>query len=1125
MDPQKAGLTGQYFFAKLTKLVAEDRPVAARIELLADLMRRFFVAMTEDSGLHFYTLFSRIAFAFQAADTPEWLQYAVQRFRRKVERYERGQKRHWSEPEWQESARAFAEAVAHLSGVPVPAPLDQQLPPASRSVPHRAAEHVADWTRVVLMEASEGLLHGIDEEGRAVRVGPRARYEDYFEAVQRDIERSFGFPVVVHLLDVVDEDAVWRPRLIVLEPDFLIDVTAVAECFLPDGVVPELNLVRRFLPRSTSDALILGTLANHMLDELVVDQRLEWNKEFMRGFFLLHPFAFAKMSDEQLKNLLSRAGAHFRNLQRVLRELPESDHGIEPAKAYLEPTFFSHIYGLQGRLDLLYRPTDDQTAIIELKSGGLYQPNAYGLNTNHFTQTLLYDLLVRSAFGSASNPRNYILYSRLDDQALRYAPRIETHQYDALQARNHLIRLERELSRPRPHQREADFKRVWHLLQQLHPDRFPNLSGFQRNDLMRFSRALEQLDPIEQRWFAAYVSFIAREHRYAKMGADGAGTRSGQASLWLSSLREKQERFEILNDLEIVENRADQDEPVLTFRKTEHTCELSNFRKGDIAVLYPVEEPDSHPLANQLFKCTVLAPGPDVVRVRLRARQSNAGFFDQFARWNLEPDLLDSSFVSLYRSLFAFAEADKDKRALWLGRRAPRKGEPAGDIQPPAGLTREQQEVFRQGLEAGEVFLLWGPPGTGKTSRMLHAWVAWLLRHTDEHFMLLAYTNRAVDEICEAIGQIGPEWLPEGKTIEDCYLRVGSKYATDPKFHSQLLSERLKTLGTRAELVQLLQERRIIVSTVSTMMNRPELFGLKQFQRVIIDEASQLTEPMLAGLLPRFERVMLIGDHKQLPAVVSQPEHLTRVQDARLSKLGLKDLGNSLFERLFVLYQQKGQHHAFAKLTRQGRMHAELMAFANEAFYEGNLRLLPEGVASHARQVCPLERPIPEKNDPLAVALATQRLIFIPTEPAELGNSKQNEAEAEAVRRIIRTLKDMYGSEAAMPSLGVITPYRAQIAAIRRALSDTGLQPDRWTIDTVERYQGGARDIIILSLCTNSLQQLDMLMHLNDEGVDRKLNVAVTRAREQMIVVGAEEILSAQSLYADLLRRCHRVEI
>ncbi len=1125
MDPQKAELTGQYFFAKLAKLVAEDLPAAARAELLADMMRRFFVAMTEDSGLHFYTLFSRIAYAFQVGETPEWLQYAVQRFRRKVERYERGQKRHWGEEEWLESARAFAEAVAHLSGLPVPESLDEQLPPASRSVPHRAAEHVAAWARVVLMGTAEGLLQGIDEEGRAVRVGPRARYEDYFEAVQRDIQRTFGFPVVVHLLDVVNEDEVWRPRLIVLEPDFLIDVTAVAECFLPDQVVPELNLVKRFLPWTTSAPIVLGNLANYMLDELVVQEDVEWNREFMRSFFLLSPFAFAKMDDAELKKLLGDARTQFHTLRKQVKEHFEERHGIDPKKAYIEPTFFSHIYGLQGRLDMLYRPGEEQPTIVELKSGSVFRPNAYGMNTNHFTQTLLYDLLVKSAFGHQSEPRNFILYSKAGDEAMRYAPPIETHQYDALQARNSLIRLERELSRPLPHVRGEDFERVWKLLLQLHPDNFPRVSGFQRRDLQRFAQALAQLDPVEQRWFAAYVSFIAREHRYAKMGADGS-TRSGQASLWLSSLREKQERFEILNDLQIVDNRADQDEPVLIFRKTDLTCELSNFRKGDIAVLYPVEGPDSHPLANQLFKCTVLEPGPEVVKVRLRARQRNADFFRQFDRWNIEPDLLDASFTSLYRSLFAFAEADKDKRALWLGRRAPRPGSDAlPEAVPPAGLTREQEEVFRKGLEAGEVFLLWGPPGTGKTSKMLHAWVAWLLRHTDEHFMLLAYTNRAVDEICAALHHIGPEWLPEGKAIEDCYLRVGSKYATDERYHGQLLSERLKTIGTRAELVQLLQERRIIVSTVSTMMNRPELFELKRFQRVIIDEASQLTEPMLAGLLPRFERVMLIGDHKQLPAVVSQPERLTRVQDRQLQRLGLRDLGNSLFERLFALYQQKGQQHAFAKLTHQGRMHAELMAFANEAFYEGYLQLLPEGVAGHARQVAPLERPLPAKGDALAEVLATRRLVFIPTPPAEFGNSKQNEAEARAVLRIIRTLKDMYGSEKAMPSLGVITPYRAQIAAIRKVLSQNGLDPNHWTIDTVERYQGGARDIIILSLCTNSIQQLDMLMHLNEEGVDRKLNVAVTRAREQMIVVGAEEILASNNLYADLLRRCCRVEI
>ena len=109
-------------------------------------------------------------------------------------------------------------------------------------------------------------------------------------------------------------------------------------------------------------------------------------------------------------------------------------------------------------------------------------------------------------------------------------------------------------------------------------------------------------------------------------------------------------------------------------------------------------------------------------------------------------------------------------------------------------------------------------------------------------------------------------------------------------------------------------------------------------------------------------------------------------------------------------------------------------------------------------------------------------------------------------------------------SIGVITPYRAQIAQIRQHLLDEKVDFGNVTIDTVERYQGGARDIIILSLCTNSLSQLDSLVSLSHEGVDRRLNVALTRARKHLIILGNEEVLKTNAVYGALIADLTKAE-
>ena len=165
--------------------------------------------------------------------------------------------------------------------------------------------------------------------------------------------------------------------------------------------------------------------------------------------------------------------------------------------------------------------------------------------------------------------------------------------------------------------------------------------------------------------------------------------------------------------------------------------------------------------------------------------------------------------------------------------------------------------------------------------------------------------------------------------------------------------------------------------------------------------------------------------------------------------------------------------------------------------------------------------------DPLEHALACSRVVFIPVVPKK--GVRTNAGEAEVVARILdlfhaRYAKALAGEVAAeraaaeaVKKLGVITPFRAQISEIRRALSPE-MQRHSVEIDTVERYQGGQRDTIIVSLCVNHVAQLPSMQSLNqDKTVDRKLNVALTRAQNYLVLVGAEEVLSRDPHYAALI--------
>ncbi len=638
-------------------------------------------------------------------------------------------------------------------------------------------------------------------------------------------------------------------------------------------------------------------------------------------------------------------------------------------------------------------------------------------------------------------------------------------------------------------------------------DRAKALYGFSRHHVERLATGLSRLASIEQKYFIAMVASTAREHRLAKTGLEGDMRNKGQAALWLNALSEKERQYEVLSRITIVDNLAGQAEPTIRFAFSPYTNPLANFRQGDLVIVYPAVN-HSYPLGSQLIKGTLVRLDEQEITVQLRARQMNQRFFDDHQYWNVEHDTLDSAFGHTYRWLSSWLAADHVQRSRYLGLKAPEQ--PGVDIWDNLGeLTDEQNAIMRKILSAQDYFLLWGPPGTGKTSVMLGQLVGHLYEHTGETLLVLAYTNRAVDEICEAIYTVP----------RTAMVRIGSKHGASEDFHDMLLERRMSGAKTRQELLSILRQFRIVVGTISSVLGRPELFEIVHFDRLIVDEASQITEAMMAGLLTRFRKVLLIGDHRQLPAVVVQSQVDRQVRDNDLRALGLVDLGNSYFERMFGLCEKHEWHWAFDKLTIQGRMHQDIMGFVSQHFYRGILRILPAHMGGKRQQD---KLPYSTDANGLMQLLATWRMVFLPVTSIENPHSKVNSRESAGVLQVVAALRQLHRepSLALVPqSVGIITPYRAQIAQIRTDLQKARLFGLDMTVDTVERYQGGSRDIIIISLCANSRHQLHNLVSLSADGIDRKLNVALTRARQQVIVLGDPAILSANAVYADFINR------
>lgn len=403
-------------------------------------------------------------------------------------------------------------------------------------------------------------------------------------------------------------------------------------------------------------------------------------------------------------------------------------------------------------------------------------------------------------------------------------------------------------------------------------------------------------------------------------------------------------------------------------------------------------------------------------------------------------------------------------------------------------LNNNQNTIIEKALNAKNYFLIQGPPGTGKTSTVLKDLVK-RLYHNGETIMILAFTNRAVDEICEKLQNI--------ESLNFIRLGRGSK------------SYCWQTLATEKHLKDLhstFSETKVFVSTQSTFAANADILQMKSFDTLIVDEASELLEPQLVGFIPHFKRFILIGDKKQLPAVVSQNEESSAVKYKDLSDIHLNNMRESLFSRLLINAQKNGWD-CFSMLTHHFRMHEKVADFINKAFYQNHLIC---GKESQKADITGFNK---FSSNAIEQELATNRIIFIPSK-REL-TSKENECEAKFVKDILELIISTHGERFnAGNSIGVITPFRKQMAKIKNMLPE---ELQNIAVDTVERYQGSERDIIIISLAVKNSVQLKNIQSISPTGVDRKLNVALSRAREHLIILGVEEVLRKSEIFTQLL--------
>lgn len=925
------------------------------------------------------------------------------------------------------------------------------------------------------------------------------------------------------------------PRLIVVEPDYLVDISSIANCFESYGHHPLLFTVKRMGERPNNKHIVLGNFAGSALDDIINHPTDYTIKDTFRSNFREKALDFATCPDFNAVEFKQAAEQQVANIQEIVNELFQS---FEREKAILEPSFVCERLGLQGRIDLM---TTDLKLLVEQKSGkNIFIERQYknphgSLHVEkHYVQLLLYYGILQYNF--QLNPKDAhieLMYSKypLPNGLLEVEP-LQKLIREAMKFRNKAVATEYWMA-------ENGFHRLLPLLtpQVLNVEK-QNDAFYQRYLLPQLTEVLaplHRLSELERAYFTRMMTFVIKEQLVSKVGAQ-EGVGNSNADLWNMPLAEKKDTGNIYTGLTITDKSCSSSfngYDTITLNVPQQGIDfLPNFRRGDMVYLYAYkknEEPDVR--KSILFKGSLQEIHTSSIVVHLNDGQQNPNLIagECFA---LEHAGSDIGGTSAIRSLYTFITSDVERRQLLLGQRAPRADK---SLVLSRSYHPDYDDIILKAKQAQDYFLLIGPPGTGKTSQALQYLVLEQLAekpkvpstNPNDHspkvngqssILLLAYTNRAVDEICNMLSE-----------HELDYIRIGNEYSCDPKYSDHLLQEVLDENTTLNSIKSTLSEARIIVATTSTMNSRSALFNIKHFDLVIIDEASQILEPNIVGILTArqeegraIDRFILVGDHKQLPAVVQQQGSLEMEgSDKRLDSIHLSSCANSLFERLILTERTAGRTDFIGTLHKQGRMHPDIADFANRKFY-----------AKEQLECVPLAHQLEtelayneESEDALDNTLKAHRMIFIPSMPCKQLNisEKVNTDEARIIADLLRRLyRQMSKDFDPQKSVGVIVPYRNQIAMIRKEIERLEIPAlEDISIDTVERYQGSQRDVILYSFTIQSRYQLDFLtantFYEEGQAIDRKLNVAITRARKQLILTGNESTLRQNQLFAELI--------
>lgn len=563
--------------------------------------------------------------------------------------------------------------------------------------------------------------------------------------------------------------------------------------------------------------------------------------------------------------------------------------------------------------------------------------------------------------------------------------------------------------------------------------------------------------------------------------------------------------------------------------RTNHQDVLHQFRFGASVALF-----SQHDATGDRIEGTITFQGGDKMRVSLRE--------DELPDWTrdgkLGVDLLfdDNSYAEMFNALRLAPTVDEktDKGRLvriLTGERSPTFQKPDQSAPAKNDLNPSQQTAVEKILSANELAIVHGPPGTGKTTTLVQAIKA-LLKKDGGPILVTAPSNTAVDLLSEKLSDEGLNVLRIGNPA-----RVSERLMTltlDSRMAEHPSTKEIKKLRKQAAAFKDMahkykrnfgqaerEQRKALFQEARNMMKEVErteqyilndllakariitatLVGAAHytirdlsFHTVVIDEAGQALEPACWIPILKAQKLVLAGDHCQLPPTIKSAE------------AARNGLATTLLEKCVALHPE-----AVVLLEEQYRMHEMIMGYSSAVFYGQRLKA-HSSVAGH--KLFPDDRPF----------------VFVDTagcgfdEKTEGFNTSNPEEAAFLFKHLAQFTAGLQADDHSgdLPRIAVISPYRQQIELLKEQLQHSPLLKiygDRISVNTIDSFQGQERDVVYISMTrSNPDSRIGFLSDI------RRMNVAMTRARKKLVIIGDSATLSQTPFYAGLIQYAEEKE-